>query len=320
MRSIYLHTHWARLQRNKESGDDVTFYFNHELGDIRYTFIKRFAGFADNREYFDLVTPRGYGGPYLENCSSDEFHHLIRQFDKAFQEYCCEENIVAEYIRFDPWINNAQSFAGIYDLKPHGFAYCNDLTVDFFNTEYSSRKRNNIRKAEKHGVEIEMDSSRESIAVFLELYEFTAVKHALSGYYHLSKDFLNEYFSMLPNKTLFANAVYKGRIISSALILLGEDIAHYHFAANHPEYSYLQGNSLLIYKASVYAKMLGKKLMDLGSAVPGSPLEVFKSSFVYKGTKYPVVVGTKIRNQHIYDSLIQQAGGLRQGYFPAYRQ
>ena len=58
MRSIYLHTHWARLQRNKESGDDVTFYFNHELGDIRYTFIKRFAGFADNREYFDLVTPR----------------------------------------------------------------------------------------------------------------------------------------------------------------------------------------------------------------------------------------------------------------------
>ena len=124
---------------------------------------------------------------------------------------------------------------------------------------------------------------------------------------------------MLPNKTLFANAVYKGRIISSALILLGEDIAHYHFAANHPEYLYLQGNSLLIYKASVYAKMLGKKLMDLGSAVPGSPLEVFKSSFVYKGTKYPVVVGTKIRNQHIYDSLVQQPSGLRQGY-SAYRQ
>ena len=319
MKSIYVNPHWARLQQQKEYGEGGTFYFNHEMGDVIYTFIKRFAGNMDNHEYFDLVTPRGYGGPYIENCTSDEYQQLILLFDKAFQEYCNDENIVAEYIRFDPWLKNANNFAQVYSLKPHGVAYCNNLTMDFFKTEYSAKKRNDIRRAEKKGVIIEFDRSRNSIDKFLELYEYTAAKHALSDYYKLSYGFLSRYCNTLPHETIFANSVYNEKVISSALILLGEDIAHYHFAASHPEYSYLQGNSLLIYKASVYAEIQGKKLMDLGSAAPGSTLERFKSDFVYRGTKYPITVGTRIRNKYVYENLVQQAGNPRQGYFPAYR-
>lgn len=154
----------------------------------------------------------------------------------------------------------------------------------------------------------------------MKLYSFTAKKYEVSDYYTLNENFIEKYFRTFPNETVFAKAVYKKRVISSALILLGVDIAHYHFAANDPEYISLQGSSLLIYTASLFAAKKGKKLIDLGRARTGSALETFKRGFVYKGKMYPYSIGTKIRNTSIYSALVEQVGGAREGHFPAYRR
>lgn len=320
MKSIYMDERWGILQQEKEKGEAITYTYDKDEIRIIYPFIKRKAGIINGIQYFDIVTPRGQCGPWIENCDTANIISLINSFDMEFAEYCNKEMIVAEYIRFSPWMNNVYDFSSIYDIQFYGYLYCNDLTYDFFKIEYSSKKRNKIRKAEKNGVEIRFDKSFDSIEKFLELYSFTSSKYDFNDYYTLDSSFLEQYLKKFPEETIFAQALYKGEVISSAIILLGEDIVHYHFAANHPEYTSLQGNSLLIYKVSLYAAKKGKKIIDLGGARKGSALERFKKSFVYRGKMYPYSIGTKIRDNNIYNALIEKVGGPKKGYFPAYRK
>ena len=59
--------------------------------------------------------------------------------------------------------------------------------------------------------------------------------------------------------------------------------------------------------------------MDLGGATPGSGLEKFKSSMTKPDQILDCFVGKVIRNQKIYDALVEQRGGVHAGFFPAYR-
>ena len=161
---------------------------------------------------------------------------LIENFNKEFGRYCSLEDIVAEYVRFDPWICNFEDFSSIYNVFTQGDIYCNDLAEDFFAKQYSTDVRNMIRKAEKSGVKVEFDFEGKYIKDFLKLYDYTAEKYNISDFYKLDEKFLNEYFEKLPNKVFIANARYNEDIISTAIILIGNDIVHFHFSAKNPEY------------------------------------------------------------------------------------
>jgi serine/alanine adding enzyme len=319
MKSIYMDENWGVLQQEKEDGIPIKYTFEKSGSRIIYPFIKRKAGIIKGAQYYDIVTPRGQCGPWVENNGSISRDELIEKFNEEFKKYCNSENIVAEYVKFSPWIDDFNDFSRIYNTKFYGYLYCNDLTVDFFADEYKSSKRRNIKKAQKCGVKIEIDTTSKSIDDFLRIYDFTTEKYNVSDYYVLSREFLLKYFEILPNKVFFANALYEGEVISSAMILMGDDIAHYHFATSNPNFKSLQGNVLLMYEASLYASQKGMKLFDLGGATPESALERFKSDLVDRG-KYPYYIGTKIHNITIYEELVKQVGGPREGYFPAYRR
>lgn len=312
---------WGNVQESKEQGEAITYIFEKNNMSVVYPFIKREAGVIDGVRYFDLVTPRGECGPWTEKNEKGDKLNLLKEFDRAFDKYCSSNNIVAEYIRFNPWIDESASFSNIYNTKFYGSIFCNDLTCDFFKNEYKSSKRRAVRKAQKSNVEIVFDTEYHAIEDFLSLYTFTESKYELSDYYLLDRQFLEGYERLIPNKTVYVKALYKEKIIASALILLGEDIAHYHFAANHPDYSSFQANSLLIYQAALFAAKQGKKLFDLGCAKKGSELERFKSGFTHGSDKeYSCSVGTKIRNFRIYEKLVAKAGGPKANYFPEYRR
>lgn len=307
------------MQEEKEGGEAVTYRYQNNGGSIVYPFIKREAGEIDGTMYYDLVTPRGQGGPRIVKSGNSDDVELVTGFDEAFTEYCAQENIIAEYIHFSPWLKQSEKFKQIYDTEFYGFIYCNDLTCDIFKDEYSSNKRRQIRKAQKNDIEIEFTQYLDAINEFLRLYQHVVDRHDVSEYYIFDEEFLESYLDTLPEKTVFAQAKHQGKVIASSMILLGEDIAHHHFTASDPEYRALEATSLLIYEASLYAAKLGRKLFDHGGATPDSGLERFKKQFVYRAKEYPYAAGTKIRNQEIYDQLVREAEIVRSDFFPAYR-
>lgn len=286
---------------------------------VIYPFIKRKAGIVDGIQYFDLVTPRGECGPWIEKCDASKIKVLVDAFNEEFNEYCIQENIVAEYIRFNPWRNDCKHFSSIYDIGFYGYVYCNNIMHDFFKVEYGSRVKKAIKKAKKYGVKISFNKGSNSIEDFLNIYDFTAKKYKISNYYALDKSILKKYCETFPDETVFVKAVYKGEITSMLVMLLGEDIVHYHLAGSNPEYNYLQGNSLMMYEAALYAAQKGKKLFDFGIVTLGSSVETFKINFIDRSGKHSVALGTKVRNKEIYYTLVEQAGEVRKGYFPAYR-
>lgn len=166
-------------------------------------------------------------------------------------------------------------------------------------------------------MEIIFDTSYNSIDDFMKLNSFTESKYSVSDYYHLDKSFVEKYFNIFPEQVIFGKAIFDGKIICIAMILMGEDIAHYHFGASDPNYTSLQGNSLLFYRAALYAAQKGKKLFDLGGVKTGRSLEKYKEGMSQRYISY---LGTKIRNKVVYDSLVEQVGGPRANYFPAYRR
>lgn len=320
IKSFYMDKGWGVLQQTKEGGESLHYLFEREEGRIVYPFIKRPAGKIDNVQYYDIATPRGQGGIWLEHVQEGKEKALIQEFSQVFGDYCAQEKIVAEYIRFSPWLKQAQWFEDEYDLSYFGEVYCIDLRMDFFKDAFSSGLRQQIRRAIKNNIIIRFTDDPDFIDEFLQLYQQTAKQHQFGDYYQLDKAFLQRYLDFYPDKVLFAVALLDEKVISAALLLLGEDIVHYHFAATDPAYKSIQPNSLLIYEAASYAEAYGKRLFDLGSAKAGSSLEQYKKQFTAKSKSYPFYRGTKIRNADIYESLVEQAGGPHKDYFPAYRR
>lgn len=322
MKSIYMDERWEKLQEVKEGG--VAYRYIHEADGTRivYPFIKRAAGIVNGIDYYDIVTPRGVAGIWFENAdpaSSSEipYRKAVQGFQTEFTALCAEQRIIAEFVRFSPWSDDYKAFSDTYRMREYGTNYCNRLTCNFFDEEYPARKRSKIRKMQREGARISFGKDATYIENFLNLYTNTQEKYNVSEYHRLNESFIQRYLETFPEEVIFAQAHFDEKVIVSALILQGPDIAHFHFGGSDPAYHHLDANSLLLYEAALFAAEKGMKMFDLGDALPGSALERFKQNTA-KG--YPYLVGTKIQNENIYQQLVEKAGGPRIGYFPEYRR
>lgn len=320
MKSIYQDKRWYQLQAAKEQGALET-YVLEELGmRVEYNFVKRKAGSHQGKMYYDILTPRGFGGPYLFCDNKNNISEFVSLFNQRFGDFCRDNHIIAEYVKFDPWENIIEELENIYKIEPHGNLYCNNITSNFFDDQYTSKVRGHIRKAMKNGVHVKFDFNGNTIKNLLKVYEYTSNKYNTSDYYKFDYNFIKKYFEILKESVCISHAIYKDQIISSAIFVWGEDIFHYHISGNNPKYRELQGNSLLLYEAAKYAQTLGKKLFDMGGSVYGSAVENFKSGFL-KNEKDVMTyyTGKKIRNKEVYQELVKQNGKNCSGYFPEYR-
>ncbi|MGN0151061.1 MAG: GNAT family N-acetyltransferase [Wujia sp.] len=315
IKNIYMNHNWGVLQEQKENGKSYIYKYESKAGAIKYPFIVREAAVLNGEPFFDIVTPRGEGGPLVLNKESDDLDVL---YDLEFNIFCQKNNIIAEYIRFDPWNTDENFFSRVYNVKSHGFSYCHRLQEDFFMTQYSSKRRNQIRKAINNGVKIDFSQDSEKVKVLLELYKYTAEKHNISDYYTLDLEFLERYFEILKGNVYLGIAYWEDIPIAAAMFLNGGDIFHYHFSASHPDYTDLNAISLLLMEAAKVGQRDGCKLMDLGGATPGSGLEIFKRSLTKSDEIYPCYIGTKIRNKEIYNKLVE-LNGCNKDRFPEYR-
>ena len=318
-RSIYQDNRWYELQQERESGPVECFHMDGEYAKVYYWYTLRKAGNVGGREYFDIVTPRGFGGPYFKEGSSLSEEEAGREFDRVFGEYCGEKGIIAEYVKFDPYSTSFRCLSDLYNVERHGVTFCNRLDADFYNVEYSPNVRNRIRKAQKNCVEISIDYSGKLVRDFLALYDFTRKKHRVGAYYDFDEAFLNRYFQVLNGNVCILAAKYQGRIISSIVVISSDEMMHYHMGGSDPQYRSLEANSLLLYEAALHGKEKGLKLFDFGGSKSGSSVESFKKKFVKSEGVLPYYVGKKIRNAEIYGILADWSGKPRTDYFPSYR-
>lgn len=320
---IYFLPEWGTLFQKHDGGEVCVFDFENEKGRVFYQFNKRrISSERENEVYYDTVTVYGFNGPVVLKDESGNRNALIEDFNRAFQEYCMENKIVSEYIRFSPWIKNHEDFKEIYTLSYNNYTLYTDLSNDdFFNTQFCSKIRNLIRKSAANGVTVEYDFTGSSIDRFSELYNIMAEKNGISSYYIFAEDFLKNSFTALGDKQFIINAKFEGKTISSAMFLQHGKLMHYHLAANDPAYYSLNANSLILNEACKWGVKNNKSALHLGGAF-SEQLFSFKKQFT-KNAGLDFYVGKKIRQEEVYGRLVSerlQKGEIVSGnYFPLYR-
>lgn len=300
---IFFLPEWGKSYESQDQGEIKIFELKNETGHIFYPFVLRQVPIKIGEElYYDTITPFGLNGPVILNCNPDKKAELTALFDSEFQTYCEKNNIIAEYIRFNPWLKNINDFEHIYNIDNRGIVMFIDLTVkDFFMEEFKSSTRQQVRRALKNNVEIEYDFTGASLKDFYRLYNIMAERNNIPEYYLFTEEFLANTFKNLEGKQFIINAKHEGKYISTALFLHHGDYFHYHLAANDPAYFNLAGNSLILYEACQWGIENGKKELHLGGAT-SDPLYRFKKGFT-KTEPLDILTGKKVRNKKVYKML-----------------
>lgn len=191
MKSIYLEREWLNLQSVKENGEPIYYEYKDADGVITYPFIKRFAGCLNGVNYYDLASARGLSGPYVSDLKGNQ-NRLIEGFKKEFINFCEQEKIVAEFVKFCPWLKQWDLFKGMYEIEAYGNEFSNNLMRDFYHDEYSGKKRAHIRKAIRNGVSTRFvaGKNKEAVERFIGLYTYTEDKYDVSDYYRIDQAFI----------------------------------------------------------------------------------------------------------------------------------
>lgn len=276
-----------------------------------------FKGLIPENTYFDFATPYGYGGWLIEGQKENK--------EKLFSEYenwCEKNNIVSEFVRFHPVIDNYSDSNSLYEVIPLG----NTVTLDISTPEIiweniTSKNRNVIRKAEKSGVEIKTGNSPELYEKFTEIYNKTMEHDNADEYYFFGKKFYDSIREDLANNAQIFYAEKDGEIIAASIMIYANGKLNYHLSGSLFEYRTFAPSNLLLYKAALWGCENGYKTFHLGGGVGSGEdnLFKFKKSFYRKDDLTRFAIGKKVFLAEKYQELSDLRGEIESNFFPKYR-
>ncbi|MEZ3487744.1 MAG: aminoacyltransferase, partial [Lachnospiraceae bacterium] len=128
---------------------------------------EHFIGKMKENDYYDFSSPYGYGGWLIEGENIEE---LVREYE----EWCVNNRIVSEFVRFHPILKNHNKMNKAYDIIPLGKTITMDLSSpETIWSNITSKNRNVIRKARKNGIKIYNGRYPEIYEIFREIYNDT---------------------------------------------------------------------------------------------------------------------------------------------------
>ena len=278
-----------------------------------------FSKHLQKNEFFDIVTPYGYGGFIVEG-------ENIRQLKEEYEQFCKKEHIVSEFVRFHPILENRKALDSVYDTVHLG----NTVFMDASDEEtiwqnLTSKNRNMIRKAQKEGLKVFWGRDPQIIQSFIQIYNETMDKDAASDYYYFDKAFYESILEDLKHNAIWFYSMKDEEIAAISIFMFCNGQMHYHLSGSKRKFSSFAPTNLLLYEAAVWASKNGYKTLHLGGGVGAAKdsLYKFKKAFS-RNEDSAFCIGKKIFDNDAYQKLV----GLRleeasfdeeSSFFPLYR-
>ena len=323
---IYFDRNFPRLYEKIEHGVTEDYQFRCKYGAICYNFIKRpIQQLIDGILYYDLITPYGYGGPVIIEVECEESkQQLVNAFGDAFREYCRENRIVTEFVRFHPFLCNAYDFYSIYDIEHVRNTVGTDLEhyPDFLNYEFSYSCRNNIKQAMHMGVSVEVVEKPKSLEEFKAVYYSTMDRNNAAEFYYFKDDYFDKCLEYYKSHILLVKAIFQEQVIAAGFYFTWNKTVHIHLSGTLSEFLSLSPAYMLRFGVTQWALEKGYKLIHHGggrSNASNDSLYLFKKQFGVN-TEFPFYIGKKIWDEKVYASLCRKIDGTQVGdFFPIYR-
>ncbi len=322
---VYYLSGYVRAFQIHGDGEPMLLYFDNRNTRGINVVIKRdiahcdWAGSLEKNKYFDLVTPYGYGGWLVEG---NDWATLQQEY----LQLCTKENIVSEFVRFNPLLENWNNLGDLYENIHLGdTVYMDTRSEEIIWQNITSKNRNMIRKAQKSGLQVYWGRDPQIIAPFMEIYNATMDKDAATAYYYFGKAFYESILNDLKQNAMWFYVKKEDEIAAIAIILFCNGKMHYHLSASRREYQNLAPTNLLLYEAAVWGAGHGYTRLHLGGGVGSAHDRLYKFKKAFnRGEDVQFHIGKRIFNPELYRDLIELR---RQGpaydpetrFFPAYR-
>ena len=325
-KDIYFDEKYGKLYEDAEQGEACIFKCETEDGIIINQFIKRkIPMLVEGKSYYDIVTPYGYGGPYIESCKNKE--KILKEYEKSFSEYCASNHIVAEFVRFHPIYKNYLDFKEVYESSFNRYTLATNIKDydDPIMSEFSSSCRKTIRQVLKKGITYRLieKPNKEDMEEFKRIYYLNMKRKEAEDYYFFDDEYFDNIEKYFQGRYIIAESMYDNRVVAAGLYFITDNNIHAHLSGTDTEYLYLSPAYILKYGTAIWAKEHGISYIHYGggtSTLEDDPLYVFKCKFA-QNTKLEFWIGKKIWNIDIYNKLCEIVNvSSDEKFFPAYRK
>ena len=326
MKDIYFEPNYGKLYEKAENGKAVCWQYEGEEGIVSHQFILREIPICvEDGPWYDIITPYGYGGPVVEKVNKNyDIEQLTTAFERQFLNYCQENKIVSEFVRFHPLIKNALDFMCIYKAQ-HIRQTLGTNLKEFENpveSEFSKSCRKTIRQALKKGITWKIVQAPSDLTTFREIYCSTMERNDANEYYYFDDEYFSDCLKFFKENILYVEAVYEGRTVAAGLYFLYDKTIHVHLSGTLSDYLHLSPAYILKYATTVWGKEKGYHTIHYGGGRSNDindALYQFKKKFS-QNTEFDFYIGKKIWNHEIYNKLCNIVNvENNQGFFPAYR-
>lgn len=272
---------------------------------------------VDTSRYSDITASWYYGGPIATHGGDKS---LLTGFRQAFEEHCRETGIIAEFVRYDPNLENHQ----LFDFMNSEFNR-ETIPVDLTKSKealwdgFEKRNRNAIRQAQDSDLVVEPTGEPHDIRDFHEIYSNAMDARDAAAHYRFDVEFFHELLAD-PNRATLLVARHGELVVGGSLVVHDDQTAHDYIRASNPDYWDQRVNNLLCYEALMHMRDRGRYLFDFQGGRPG----VFRFKKGFSPDRREFHIGKEIHLEGVYERLVDDAAAAGidpdKAYFPAYRR
>lgn len=324
---IYFTPEYGKVYEKWENGVLGRFEYHTDKGVVCNQFIKRQIPIKiDQQQYYDIVSPYGYGGPIVLKCIEGGKEDLIKGYYNAFKEYCKENNIVSEFIRFHPILKNHQDFEKVYKVEYIRNTLATNIKDfdDPVQSEFSKSCRKKIRQGINKGLYAEIDFECNTIDDFIEIYYSTMDRNEAGKYYYFDRDYFYNMIKNFKQNLMIFNVKLEQKTVAAGFYMRYEGLLHAHLSGTLPEYLNISPANIIRHTAVTWGKENGIEYLHHGGGTSNSVedgLYKFKKGFS-QNTEFEFHVAKKVWNERVYNQLVDkvsQEKELNEQFFPLYR-
>ena len=304
---IYYTPEYYSLYEANGDGKVQCFVFEKD-GDIAlYPFLINSVnelGYDLDKEYYDIQGAYGYNG-VVASTYDDKF---IEKFYEVFSGFCTNQNIIAEFTRFHPILENykfSKFFTNVIHYMKTVYLNLEKSYKDIWDTQYSSKNRNKIRKGRK-SLYCTISQNTAHLEGFKQIYNETMQKIGADNYYYFSDKY---YDNLLFGQNHIIN-VYDNsneELQATMILMIHGHYAHYHLSGRASNCRNNAVNNFMLDEAIKYAQKNGCKLFHFGGGTTSGKddsLLKFKQNFSKENGQF--YIGKKIYNKKIYNEIIKK--------------
>ncbi len=303
-------------------GDGEPLLFCYEDEDLRAIHVvmkrdiaadERFKDKIQADTFYDVVTPYGYGGWLFQGLG------LAEKAYEAYILWCKQNNIISEFVRFSLFSNSRESYYG--DVIPRMNNVVCDLNCSMNDMlmRFEHKVRKNYKKAQRAGLQIEIDTVGDKLNDFLDIYYSTMDRNNAEKGYYFTETFFKTINKMRGNFTYF-HVLYEGKIIASELVIIGSENMYSYLGGTYNEYFDMRPNDFLKCEIIKWGIEQGYRRFVLGGGY-GSDDGIFryKKGFAPEGI-VQFYTGQMIFSETEYKKLVNvREENLNPNFFPQYR-